>query len=112
MPRKKRVTSPTVVRRMAPISVRTPIVTSDSRMSAEEPEPKLGVATPSTSCCWSLFAGGTEVTIVHVWDGPPLPFIGIPAATVVIGPVFIHGIASRTLAGLAGAAERQARRAD
>jgi hypothetical protein len=25
----------------------------------------------------------------------------------VIGPVFIHGIASRTLAGLAGVAERQ-----
>jgi len=56
--------------------------------------------------------GGTEVMIVHVWDGPPLPIIGIPAATVVIGPVFIHGIASRTLAGLASAAERQARRAD
>lgn len=56
--------------------------------------------------------GGTEVMIVHVWDGPPLPFIGIPAATMVIGPVFIHGIASRTLAGLASAAERQARRAD
>ena len=56
--------------------------------------------------------GGTEVTILHVWDGPPLPLIGIPAATMVIGPVFIHGIASRTLAGLALAAERQARRAD
>lgn len=56
--------------------------------------------------------GGTEVTIVHVWDGPPLPLIGIPAATLVIGPVFIHGIASRTLAGLAIAAEGQARRAD
>jgi len=55
---------------------------------------------------------GTEVTILHVWDGPPVPFIGIPAATMVIGPVFIHGIASRTLAGLADAAERQARRAD
>jgi len=56
--------------------------------------------------------GGTEVAILHVWDGPPLPFIGIPAATMVIGPVFIHGIASRTLAGLASAAERQARRGD
>jgi hypothetical protein len=55
---------------------------------------------------------GTEVTILHVWDGPPVPFIGIPAATMVIGPVFIHGIASRTLAGLAVAAEMQARRAD
>jgi hypothetical protein len=28
----------------------------------------------------------------------------------VIGPVFIHGIASRTLAGLAAAAEREANR--
>lgn len=52
--------------------------------------------------------GGTHVKIVHVWDGPTLPFIGIPAATLVIGPVFIHGIASRTLAGLAAAAERAA----
>jgi hypothetical protein len=58
---------------------------------------------------WSFRAasGGTEVTIVHVWDGPPLPLIGIPAATMVIGPVFIHGIASRTLAGLAVAAEKE-----
>jgi ribosome-associated toxin RatA of RatAB toxin-antitoxin module len=57
---------------------------------------------------WSFRAmeGGTRVKILHVWDGPPLPFIGIPAATMVIGPVFIHGIASRTLAGLAKAAER------
>ena len=58
---------------------------------------------------WSFRAapGGTEVSIVHVWDGPPLPLIGIPAATMVIGPVFIHGIASRTLAGLAAAAEKE-----
>lgn len=58
---------------------------------------------------WSFRAapgGGTHVKIVHAWDGPPLPVIGIPAATLVIGPVFIHGIASRTLAGLAAAAER------
>lgn len=53
---------------------------------------------------------GTLVRILHVWDGPPLPFIGIPIATMVIGPVFIHGIASRTLAGLAAAAEREAAR--
>jgi ribosome-associated toxin RatA of RatAB toxin-antitoxin module len=60
---------------------------------------------------WSFRAapGGTQVTILHVWDGPPVPFIGIPAATLVIGPVFIHGIASRTLAGLAAAAEKQNR---
>ncbi|HVF40484.1 MAG TPA: SRPBCC family protein [Gemmatimonadaceae bacterium] len=53
-------------------------------------------------------SGGTEVSILHVWDGPPVPLVGIPAATLVIGPVFIHGIASRTLAGLAAAAEREA----
>jgi hypothetical protein len=50
-------------------------------------------------------AGGTLVRIVHLWDGPPVPVIGVVAATVVIGPVFVHGIASRTLAGLAAQAE-------
>jgi ribosome-associated toxin RatA of RatAB toxin-antitoxin module len=48
-------------------------------------------------------ATGTDVTIVHEWNGPKWPIIGGPAATLVIGPVFIHGIASRTLAGLAKA---------
>lgn len=47
----------------------------------------------------------TLVRIVHMWDGPGWPLIGGLAATGVIGPVFIHGIASRTLAGLATAAE-------
>lgn len=51
-------------------------------------------------------ADGTHVRIVHVWDGPAIPMIGVVAANVVIGPVFVHGIASRTLAGLAVAAER------
>ncbi len=50
----------------------------------------------------------THVRIVHAWDGPWWPLIGRIAAMAVIGPVFIHGIASRTLAGLAHAAERQA----
>ncbi len=49
--------------------------------------------------------GGTDVRILHVWDGPGWPLIGSFAATGVIGPVFVHGIASRTLAGLARAAE-------
>jgi coenzyme Q-binding protein COQ10 len=49
---------------------------------------------------------GTHVRIVHVWDGPAWPAVGSPAATLVIGPVFVHGIASRTLAGLAAHAER------
>lgn len=51
-------------------------------------------------------AEGTHVQIVHVWDGPPLPGVGAAAATLVIGPIFVHGIASRTLAGLAAHAER------
>ena len=50
--------------------------------------------------------GGTHVRITHVWDGPPVPVLGSIAATAVIGPVFVSGIASRTLAQLALAAER------
>ena len=42
----------------------------------------------------------TAVTIVHEWSGPRWPLIGGLAADRVIGPVFIHGIASRTLAGI------------
>lgn len=59
---------------------------------------------------WSFKAvpGGTHVRIVHVWDGPSWPLVRTPAATMVIGPVFVHGIASRTLAGLAAQAERDA----
>jgi ribosome-associated toxin RatA of RatAB toxin-antitoxin module len=49
---------------------------------------------------------GTHVRIVHVWDGPDIPVVGAVAATLVIGPVFVHGIASRTLAGLGAVAER------
>lgn len=48
----------------------------------------------------------TRVQIVHVWDGPSWPLIGGLSATHLIGPVFVHGIASRTLAGLAAIAER------
>ncbi|MDQ3674234.1 MAG: hypothetical protein M3365_07655 [Gemmatimonadota bacterium] len=51
-------------------------------------------------------AGETHVRIVHAWDGPRWPGVGLLAARVVIGPVFVHGIASRTLAGLAKVAER------
>lgn len=49
----------------------------------------------------------THVRIVHTWNGPRWPIIGPFAATAVIGPVFVHGIASRTLAGLAAVAEKQ-----
>jgi uncharacterized membrane protein len=48
---------------------------------------------------------GVDVEIVHAWDGPAWPLIGPLAANLVIGPVFIHGIASRTLAGIKRAAE-------
>jgi ribosome-associated toxin RatA of RatAB toxin-antitoxin module len=51
-------------------------------------------------------SGGTDVRIVHVWDGPRIPIVGMWAAMYVIGPVFVHGIASRTLAGLAKVGER------
>jgi hypothetical protein len=49
--------------------------------------------------------GETDVTIVHEWTGPAWPLIGSAAARWVIGPVFIHGIASRTLAGIRRAVE-------
>ena len=43
---------------------------------------------------------GTAVSILHQWTGPRWPLIGRAAAELVIGPVFVHGIASRTLAGI------------
>jgi hypothetical protein len=49
---------------------------------------------------------GTAVTIVHQWNGPRWPLVGSAAAAWVIGPVFVHGIASRTLAGIKRAVER------
>lgn len=56
--------------------------------------------------------GRTLVRIVHEWaDGPawPLPTgIRRTIANLVIGPVFIHHVASRTLAGVRREAERQA----
>jgi ribosome-associated toxin RatA of RatAB toxin-antitoxin module len=58
---------------------------------------------------FSPASGGTHVRIVHLWDGPRIPVIGVLAARLVIGPVFVHGIASRTLAGMAAAAERETR---
>jgi ribosome-associated toxin RatA of RatAB toxin-antitoxin module len=50
--------------------------------------------------------GEVHVEIVHEWRGPPWPLIGAAAASLVIGPVFIHGIASRTLVGVRDEAER------
>ena len=52
-------------------------------------------------------AGGTRVTVVHLWNGPSWPLVGVLAAKAVIGPVFVRGIASRTLDGLARVAEQR-----
>jgi hypothetical protein len=51
---------------------------------------------------------GSHVHLLHEWDGPAWPLIRYPAAEWVIGPVFVHGIASRTLAGVARAAAAEA----
>ena len=60
---------------------------------------------------WAFEArdGGTFVRLLHSWNGPRWPLIGALAATAVIGPVFVHGIAVRTLSGLGRIAARDAR---
>jgi ribosome-associated toxin RatA of RatAB toxin-antitoxin module len=63
--------------------------------------PEVGGSAPATA------PASTLARIVHLWDGPRWPLIGGFAAVNVIGPVFVHGIASRTLAGLAAAAEAE-----
>lgn len=72
----------------------------------------VGGVTTGMDVEWRLEAchAGTRAQLVHAWDGPRWPLIGVLAATAVIGPVFVHGIASRTLAGLARVAEREAAR--
>jgi uncharacterized membrane protein len=51
---------------------------------------------------WSLVpsSAGVDVAVVHRWNGPAWPLVGGAVARLVIGPIFIHGIASRTLAGI------------
>lgn len=73
----------------------------------------IGGITAGMDVEWSFAAtpdGATHVRLLHVWDGPHWPLIGVFAATRVIGPVFVHGIASRTLEGLARAVEMSAPR--
>jgi ribosome-associated toxin RatA of RatAB toxin-antitoxin module len=67
-----------------------------------------GGITKGMDVVWRIAPAGNDVdvTIVHEWDGPAWPLIGRIAANWVIGPVFIHGIASRTLAGVKRKAER------
>lgn len=56
---------------------------------------------------WRIEAtsGGSRVTLTHEWEGPRWGPLRRPAAEWIIGPVFVHGIASRTLAGLGHHAE-------
>ena len=88
---------------------------SEMQIAAEVPSVRfrhVGGVTTRMDVEWTFapVARGTLVRIVHVWDGPRWPLVGGFAATRVIGPVFVHGIASRTLAGLGAAAERRSRR--
>ena len=53
--------------------------------------------------------GAVAIELVHDWTGPRWPLIGPAAAALIIGPVFVHGIASRTLAGLKRQLEREPR---
>ena len=67
----------------------------------------IGGITTGMAVVWTINPtpdGWSDVTIVHEWNGPQWPVIGRLAARQIIGPVFVHGIASRTLAGLATAA--------
>lgn len=87
-----------------------------SEMSIDDAKPSIrfrhvGGITKGMDVEWTFgpAPNGTHVRIVHMWDGPNVPEIGPFVAAHVIGPVFIHGIASRTLAGLAAVAEKKAR---
>ena len=70
----------------------------------------IGGITSGMDVEWRVLRVGsrTHVSLLHVWNGPPWPLIRTVAAVGVIGPVFVHGIASRTMAGLIAAAERGA----
>lgn len=68
----------------------------------------IGGITAGMDVLWTITPdghGGSDVRIVHEWTGPGWPLIGRFAAEVVIGPVFVHAIATRTLAGVVRAAE-------
>jgi hypothetical protein len=67
----------------------------------------IGGVTTGMDVLWSVVpeGSGSRATILHEWMGPPWAILRRPAADWVIGPVFVHGIASRTLAGIARAAE-------
>jgi hypothetical protein len=50
-------------------------------------------------------ATGARVTLTHEWRGPSWGPLRYAAAEWIIGPLFVHGIATRTLAGLGRHAE-------
>ena len=86
-----------------------------SQMTVDRPKGEIryrhvrGVTT-GMEVVWRLVEDGggrgvVDIEIVHTWTGPRWPLISSLAANLVIGPVFIHGIASRTLAGIKRAAE-------
>ncbi|HET8712954.1 MAG TPA: SRPBCC family protein [Gemmatimonadales bacterium] len=87
-----------------------------SRMTVDRPAGEIRYVhvrgiTAGMDVVWRLVEGGgasgvVDVEIVHTWNGPRWPLIGRVAADLVIGPVFIHGIASRTLAGIKRATEQ------
>ena len=86
---------------------------SEMSVSREKPAIRfrhIGGITKGMEVEWTFLQAqnGAHVRIVHVWTGPAVPMIGTLAAVYLIGPVFVHGIASRTLAGLASVAERKA----
>jgi hypothetical protein len=94
-----------------------------SEMSLDEERPAVlyhhvdGITT-GMDVEWRFEAEGadqTRVEIVHTWDrGPRWPLPGIArraVADLVIGPVFIHRVAGRTLAGIKRHVEAAAGRA-
>jgi hypothetical protein len=86
---------------------------SEMEVDRDTPEIRfrhIGGVTTGMDVAWTFAptSNGTHVRIIHVWNGWPIPLIGPLVAVTVIGPVFIHGVASRTLEGLARTAERRA----
>ncbi len=84
---------------------------SEMAVDADRPSIRfrhVGGITTGMEVEWSFqpSADGTVVRIIHAWNGPRWPLIGVYAATTIIGPHFISAIARRTLAGLAAVAER------
>ncbi len=85
--------------------------TSEMRLDRERREVRYrhirGVTT-GMDVLWRVepTSAGAHIALTHEWDGPAWPLIRRPAAAWVILPVFVHGIAARTLAGVRREAER------